>query len=293
MVVQISEINNYCPECEGGTINIQERGDIVCEYCGLVVHERELDISNSGVRAFNQQEKNQKERMGSPMSILIPDISLSTVMDKRNITNPDLKRAARWNTHMTWEKRNMLIAITELKRISTNLNIPMVAKKSSIKLYKAVFHKKILKGRSINGMIAACTYYVCKEENVPITFQNILDESSISPNIVKKCYKILIREMNLKSPNTSPIALIPKYVADLRLSVKIEKQVIGMLNNYISKNPVCGKDPRGVCAGAIYLVAKLTNKKISQKDISEIVGVTEVTLRSRYKEFLNHLCFNF
>ena len=36
---------------------------------------------------------------------------------------------------MTWDKRNMLIATTELKRIASNLNLPNHVKKAAIRLY--------------------------------------------------------------------------------------------------------------------------------------------------------------
>ena len=124
-------------------------------------------------------------------------------------------------------------------------------------------------------------------------FQEILDEASINQNIVKKCYKILVRELNLKSPHVDPIALIPRYCADLGLGIDIEKETISVLKKFINSSSVCGKDPKGLCAGAIYLVAKLKNQKISQKEISKIINVTEVTLRSRYKELLNGISFNF
>jgi transcription initiation factor TFIIB len=293
MVVEITPQANFCPECGGGTISIQQRGETVCQQCGLVVGEKEVDVSHSGIRAYSKQEKDKKERTGCPMSILMPDIGLSTIIDRTKIKNPDLRRAAKWNTHLSWEKRNMLIAITELKRIGGNLNFPERVKKAAVRLYKQVFKKNLLRGRSINGMIAACAYYVCKQERVPITLQEILDEASINDNIVKKCYKILVRELNLKSPHIDPVALIPRYCADLGLDINIEKEAIKVLKNFIASTSICGKDPKGLCAGAVYLVAKLKNKKVSQKDISRVIGVTEVTLRSRYKEFLQHISFNF
>jgi len=293
MVTEIEVLSNVCPECGGSTMSIHERGEIICKYCGLVVNERILDLSHSGIRAFNNYERNKKERTGSPMSILMPDISLSTVIDKTRISNSDLKRAAKWNTHMTWEKRNMLIAITELKRIGTNLGFPMHIKKAAILIYKKVFKRELLRGRSISGMIAACAYYICKKERIPITFQEILDEASMDSNIIKKCYKILLTELKLKSTSMDPVALIPRYCADLNLNIDVEKATSNLLKNYITKNSISGKDPKGLCAGAIYLVAKLKNKKISQKEISRVVKVTEVTLRSRYKDILNTLCFNF
>ena len=285
--------SSFCPECGGGTISIHQRGETVCQQCGLVVNEKEVDIFHSGIRAYSKQEKDKKERTGCPISILMPDIGLSTIIDRTKIKNPDLRRAAKWNTHLSWEKRNMLIAITELKRIGGNLNFPDRVKKAAVRLYKEVFKKNLLRGRSINGMIAACAYYVCKKERVPITLQEILDEASINDNIVKKCYKILVRELNLKSPHIDPVALIPRYCADLGLKINVEKEAIKVLKNFIANTSICGKDPKGLCAGSIYLVAKLKNQKISQKDISKVIGVTEVTLRSRYKEFLQHISFNF
>jgi transcription initiation factor TFIIB len=293
MVVEYEVISNSCPECGGLIQDFYERGETVCKSCGLIVFERSLDISHSGIRAYTKQEKDKKERTGCPISILMPDIGLSTIIDRSKIKNPDLRRAAKWNTHMTWEKRNMLIAITELKRIGSNLNFPDRVKKAAIRLYKEVFKRKLLRGRSINGMVAACSYFICKDEKVPITLQEILDEASINANIVKKCYKILVRELNLKSSHIDPISLIPRYCADLDLGIEIEKETIKVLRNYISKSSICGKDPKGLCAGSIYLVAKLKNRKVSQKEISQIINVTEVTLRSRYKELLKSISFNF
>ena len=293
MVLDVENVTNVCPECGGMIQSFEERGETVCKQCGLIIFERGLDLSHSGIRAYTKQEKDKKERTGCPISILMPDIGLSTIIERKKIKNPDLRRAAKWNTHMSWEKRNMLIAITELKRIGSNLNFPERVKKAAVRLYKEVFKRKLLRGRSINGMIAACSYFVCKEERVPITLQEILEEASINSNIVKKCYKILVRELNLKSPHIDPISLIPRYCADLNLSIEEEKGSIKILQNFIQKNSTCGKDPKGLCAGAIYLVTKLKNRKISQKEISLIIGVTEVTLRSRYKEILKNLKFNF
>ena len=73
----------------------------------------------------------------------------------------------------------------------------------------------------------------------------------------------------------------------------VEKEAIKVLKNFMENTSICGKDPKGLCAGAIYLVSKLKNQRVSQKDISKVIGVTEVTLRSRYKEFLQHVTFNF
>ncbi len=281
--------SNACPECEGKIISIAERGEYVCEQCGLVISERVLDISQGGKRAFTKQEKEKRDRTGSPISILLPDMGLSTVIDKHNINNPDLKRAAKWNSRMTWDKRNMLIATTELKRISSNLNLPDHVKKAAIRLYKEAFKLKLLRGRSINGMVAACLYFACREEKVPRTLQEILEDTAVSAKNVRRCYRTLMKELNLKAPTTDPIFLVPRYIAELGLDAETENLTVKILRSFIAKYSTSGKDPKGLCAGALYIVCKMKNKKTSQKEIATLVGVTEVTLRSRYKELIKKL----
>jgi len=285
----LSNYSNSCPECEGKVISLHERGEIVCGQCGLVISERIVDVAHSGKRAFTKQEKESRERTGSPISILLPDMGLSTIIDKTSIKNPDLKRAAKWNSRMTWDKRNMLIATTELKRIGSNLNLPNHVKKTAIRLYIEAFKKKLLRGRSINGMVAACLYFACRERKIPRTLQEILDETSISAKNVRRCYRTLIRELNLKVPSTDPISLIPRFIAELELDAEAENSTIKILRSFISKFSTSGKDPKGLCAGALYLVCKMKDKRVSQKEIANLVGVTEVTLRSRYKDLIKML----
>jgi len=285
----LNNLSNYCPECGGKVISIHEKGEIVCGQCGLVVSERIVDISHSGKRAFTKQEKESRERTGSPISILLPDMGLSTIIDKSSIKSPDLKRAAKWNSRMTWDKRNMLIATTELKRIGSNLNLPNHVKKAAIRLYIEAFKKKLLRGRSINGMVAACLYFACRERKIPRTLQEILDQTIVSAKNVRRCYRTLIKELNLKVPSTDPVSLIPRFIAELELDADAENITIKILQTFTSKYSTSGKDPKGLCAGALYLVCKKKDKKISQKEIANLVGVTEVTLRSRYKELVRML----
>ncbi len=56
MVVEIDDSSSMCPECQGNTVVVQERGETVCKQCGLVVGERGLDISHSGIRDYSKHE---------------------------------------------------------------------------------------------------------------------------------------------------------------------------------------------------------------------------------------------
>ena len=284
-----SKVSNECPECEGLIMFIPEKGEDVCSQCGLIINERQVDYAHSGKRAYTNQERNNREQTGAPVSILLPDMGLSTVIDKQKITNPDLKRAAKWNTRITWQKRNLLIATTELKRIGSNLNLPIHVKEEGMRLYIKAFKKKLLRGRSINAMVAACLYVACREKGIPRTLQEILEEASVSPKDVRRSISILMKEFKLKTQNTDPVALVPRYVTDLGLDSEIVELTSKILTVYISKFSISGVDPKGLCAGAIYIACRLRNIELTQLQIANSVGITEVTLRSRYKELKKKL----
>jgi len=286
----INIVSNLCPECGGNIISLIETGDIVCNQCGLVLKEKL--ISNDGRRAYSKEEKSKRERTGAPISILLPDISLTTTIDKKSINNPDLKRAAKWNTRMTWEKRNILIATTELKRIGSKLNLPNHVKEEAMRLYKEVFKRKLLRGRSINSMIAACLYFAIRKYKLSRTLQEILDESAESDKDVRRCYRVIIRELNLKAPNTEPSALIPRFIVELNLDHEIENLAKKIVNTFTSNFATSGKDPKGIVAGALYIACKIKGLEFTQQKIADTVGITEVTLRSRYKELKTKLKIN-
>ncbi len=183
----------------------------------------------------------------------------------------------------------MLIATRELNRIGHNLNLPTYIKSSALSLYKKAFKYKIIKGRTIIGMVAACVHYSCKQHHILRTFQEILDEISVSRNSLKLCYRSLVNTLNLKVPASDPIAMIPLFIGNLGLNFDIEKISSNILKSHLRNSHIAGINPRGLCAGAIYLASKLKNIKIKQKEIAEVIGVTEVTLRARYKEIRNQI----
>ena len=87
----------------------------------------------------------------------------------------------------------------------------------------------------------------------------------------------------------NPQLLIPKYINRLNLGIEIERQTIEMVRKYINGQSISGKDPKGICAGAIYLASRLESQSITQAAVSEVTGITQVTLRSRYKELMRFL----
>jgi transcription initiation factor TFIIB len=293
MVYEEWNTHDKCPECNGNVIIVKERGERTCCQCGLIVNEREFPYIYIEKSKFSAEVKLNSSRNGPMISSLTPDISLCTLIEKNQIYNSDLKRAVKRDTYLSWEKKNLLIAITELRRICYNLSLPDHIVKEAFKLYKKAYKRNLVKGRTIVGIVAACIYCICKKESISRAFQEILDESTADQKSLKNCIKILAKAFKLKISLSNPVNLIPQFIAELGLSFEVEKLTIKVLESYLRKGLLNGKNPKGLCGGAIYLVAKIKNLRINQKRIGEVVGVTEVTLRSQYKSLLNTLDFTY
>jgi len=261
-----------------------EKAEIICAKCGLVLSERMISMEKSGQRAFSTEERNKREQHGSPINPLMPDMQLSTMIDKRAPMPEPLRKAVKWDSRYTWKQRNMIQATSEIKRIGELLNLPKHVKIYAVNLYRKAFQLGLLKGRSIKAMVAASLYYACGAEKIPRTLGEIAKVTDSTFHNITKCYQSLIKELNLPSPTIVPGLLVSKYVTDLNLDYRIQILAGKILDKYEKRFTLSGKDPKGLVAAAIYIAAHYHKIKISQTKVSRAIGITEVTLRNRLNE---------
>ena len=50
-----------------------------------------------------------------------------------------------------------------------------------------------------------------------------------------------------------------------------------------------GRGPAGIAAAALYVAALMNDEKKTQREVADIAGITEVTIRNRYKELIEKL----
>jgi transcription initiation factor TFIIB len=84
-------------------------------------------------------------------------------------------------------------------------------------------------------------------------------------------------------PISDSQAYISKIAEENRISGKTQGAAMAILREARRKRVVAGKDPVGIAAAALYIAFIQNNEKITQKEIAEAAGVTEVTVRNRSK----------
>jgi transcription initiation factor TFIIB len=99
----------------------------------------------------------------------------------------------------------------------------------------------------------------------------------------------LLRELDIRMPIADPLTYVSKIAESTGISGKTQGMAIKILREARAKRAASGKDPMGLAAAALYIACLQNSEKKTQKDIAEAAGVTEVTVRNRYKSLKRQL----
>lgn len=295
-------ILNSCPECgNNNLISDDARGEIICMVCGLVLGQRLID-SGPEWRAFSSEEANKKVRVGAPTTLTLHDKGLSTMIGWKNKDafgkniSPKMKaevyRLRKWHVRTRTNKsidRNLAYAMNELDRFSSQLNLSRDLKESAAHIYRKMANKNLIRGRSIEAMLIASIYLSCKFNKVPKTLDDFLEFAMVDKKKIARCYRLILQELKININVPNPITFVPRFCAELNLSGRTQNRAAELLKLARKYRITAGKAPTGLAGAALYVAAMQEGERRTQKEISLAAGVTEATIRNRYKELVSHL----
>ena len=297
-----SEKVTSCPECgKNDLIRDYEAGELVCEQCGMVVSSELFDHGPEW-RAFNLEQREKRTRVGAPLTWTIHDKGLSTIIDwtGRDIYGRGLKpeqraqayRLRKWNRRSKVSgasERNLAYALSELTKIAYKLNLPKNVLETSSVIYRQVVRKRLIRGRSIQGVAAASIYMACRQCHVIRTLEEVGRAANISKKESGRNYRFLLRKLNTRVPPVEAKSYISKFVNQLTLSGSVENLAMQILEQASDMRLTSGRGPAGIAAAATYIASLLTDERRTQGEIARGAQVTEVTIRNRYKELAQKL----
>ena len=282
-----------CPSCGyKKMVTDQNTGELFCGKCGFVVTEK---ITDTGAewRSFSNDENN-RTRVGAGTSLTMHDMGLSTIIGKANkdATGKPLSSGVKSSIERlrTWDSRsqahssadrNLRQALNEMDKLKDKLALTNAVVEKAAYIYRKAMERKLVRGRSIQGLVAACLYASCRNTETPRTLDDIAKGINIRRKDVARCYRLIFRELDLKMPVVDPVKGISRIASLAGLSEKSKRKAIVILNQAKKEGIVAGKDPMGIAAAALYLACISIDESKSQKEISIASGVTEVTIRNR------------
>lgn len=299
--IELEEVT-ACPECDSKhLVRDYNRGEMTCSGCGLVVDDNFIDQGPEW-RAFDAEQNEKRARGGAPMTVMVHDKGLSTdigwgnrdtygnVVPTRN--RAQLFRMRKWQNRTrasTSADRNLAMALKELNRLASKIGLHRQVREDAAMLYRRAVSQNLVRGRSVEGVAAAALYGACRRCEVPRTLNEITAASRANKKEVGRTYRYISRELKLNLQPASPVVYINRFCRELELPGHVENAAIRILNQAVEAELTSGRGPTGVAAASIYVASVLYNSRKTQKCIAETVGVTEVTIRNRYKELAENL----
>src|SRR3989339_401513 len=258
-----------CPEC--GSVDLtydDHKGEIICNECGLIVEEKMVDSGQDAGGQFDKSDK--KGRGGAPMSMQKFDKGLTTnVGEISDIYKLEAGQTRKFLRLKKWQERvstsierNLRLAMAELRVIASYLNLPNVVRDEASRIYNYVLQRGLVRGRSMESVIAACLYAACRSYNIPRTLDEMATASDVERKEIGRTYRFIIRKLGIKVTQSSPKDYISRFSSLLHLSPKTQNEALNVLKEAEKVELTSGRGP---------------------------AGITEVTIRNRYKELIDKL----
>ena len=75
----------------------------------------------------------------------------------------------------------------------------------------------------------------------------------------------------------------------MKLSAETQSKSVEILEHARDIELTSGRGPTGIAAAALYVASLIHGEKRTQREVADVAGVTEVTIRNRYKELIKKL----
>lgn len=298
MVGPVEKKKEKCPECGSESISHDHsRGETICTKCGLVITESMIDMTQEW-RAFDEDQRSRRVRTGAPLTPTKHDQGMTTEIGKGRgeLFKVAPKKRAQYYRLTKWHKRlikskdrNLSFAFSELQRLISFLGLSRAVHEKVAKLYEMAVDKGLVRGRSTESIISALLYTTCREQGAPRTLDEISKASGISRRDIGKTYRYVARKLGIRILPAKSQDYVPRFGSLLGLSEIVQVRAVKILDDASKYDVTSGKGPIGVAAAALYISAVLAGERKTQREVADAIGVTEVTIRNRYKEIVEKL----
>ncbi|RDD45380.1 Transcription initiation factor IIB [Trichoplax sp. H2] len=280
-----------CPRHpQANLIEDYSAGDIVCPECGLVVGDRIIDVGSEWRTFSNEKARSDPSRVGASENPLLNGSDLTTVIGKSPSGSAaydvDGNALYRNRSAMNGTDRSLVNAFQEIATMADRINLPKTIVDRAKVLFKQGYELKSLKGRSNDALASASLYIACRQEGVPRTFKEICAVSKISKKEIGRCFKAILKALETNVEMISTQDFMSRFCSNLNLPNYVQKAASHIAHRAIELDLAPGRSPVSVTAAAIYLASQASDTKKSQKEIGDVAGVADVTIRQSYRLLL-------
>jgi transcription initiation factor TFIIB len=288
----------------GRVITDLESSEVVCESCGLVSSDKAIE-SRPEWTTFESHNgsNNTRQRVGLPNSLALHDMGLSTIIGNQNkdsrghvlntYVNSSMQRLRTWDARSRFNMpghRKLIQAFNELSILKDKLGLTDAIVEKAAYIYRKAEEKQMIRGRSMSDILAAAVYIASRELGAPKSLREMTESSRGKSKAIRHYYKLLVLELDIKVPLIEPSKHISKIANKAGISEKTKRVAIAMMEEIRENRISAGKNPVALAATILYISCLANNEYMTQMNIAAIAGVTEVSIRNRFKDLKTQPC---
>lgn len=280
-----------CISCKSDDLVIDEtKGHYVCQSCG-VINEAILDKLPTFEKEFESSSS-----YGCPTNHFFPKSALGTKIKARGYNKMSMLQR---QGQMPYKEKSLMEELNKIQDKCKKYDITQKIIDSAKILYKQINDSKHTKGkrkgknrimRCINrkSMIAACVFYACKLQGEPRSPKEIADIYSLEIKHVNRgCKKFIdyikFDEFSSRFYSSRSSDFIKRFSTKLNIPEKYINKALDISNNIHKLDLASTHEPPSVAAGCLLLIVNLYNLDINKKTISEVFGISDVTISKTYR----------
>jgi transcription initiation factor TFIIB len=256
-----------CPECGNQNISYEIRGEIICRDCGLVMEDN--GIEQPFISEAMQTHATQPYLIVAGSQAVEGKIFKSSWM-------------------LSTREKNFKLGIAKIDEVASRLSLPEFIITESKLIFKKSLYSNISIGRDNISLIYASIYIACSMHELPKTLMEITAYSEVESKDLMYAYRRIKRSLNIGTKLIDPLDLLSRFASKLELNINTIAIATEILIKIKGTNITAGRKPETIVAGAIYVAGQKGNNKRTQREISNTIGVIEITIRKISKEII---CF--
>lgn len=248
----------------------------------MQVGNRVIDVGSEW-RTFADDTGDDPSRVGAAENPLLSG-DLTTAVQFTG-DNYDMQR---WSNRISnsGNDRALVQAFSEIRLMSSRLNASTAIVDRANTLFKKMTDTRALRGRSTEANCAACLYIACSQEGAARTFREICAVCTVSKKQIGKSFKLILRALNTSVDIMKTGDFMSRFCSNLDLDHKTQLVATTVARQAVDLDVVTGRVPVTVAAAAIYLTCLALDIDKSPKEIGDVAGVAETTIKQTIKSMV-------
>lgn len=246
------------------------------------------DVCVAG-RTFADSEGDDPSRVGGPNDPLLSGSQqLSSVIsfrDNHSGISRGLQKASAAVSKNTGETL-LMEAFQEIQHLCEQISLPKVVSDSAKQLFKRQEEERLLKAKKRPAIIAACIFIASREQRVERTFKEIVALVGVSKKEIAQCFSVMQRAFDISSANvqeSSAAGIVSRMCNHLGLPPAVQSATIEVVRKVDELGILAGRSPLSVAGACLYYTSFAFGMGKPVKDIGQVAGISESTLRTSYK----------